>query len=100
MVTERVFWGYLMAWVFGLEVACEAHDGPQSDGASQRAAVCPPNPLEHRLGENMAVFFGVGERREVTEDRLGVSEPITKSPTHGEVEINGRGQHGVTSGQG
>ena len=31
---------------------------------------------------------------------LGVSEPKTEDPAHGEVGINGRAQHDGTSGQG
>ena len=89
-----------MAFVFCLEVAREADDRPQPHTASQRAPVCGPNPFEDRPGANVGVFLRGGERSEVTQDRLGVSEPKSERPTNGEVGINGRVQHGATSGQG
>ena len=83
-----------------MEVACEANERAQPDAVSQRAPVCSSNPFEDRPGADVSVFLGGGERSEVTENRLGVSEPKTEVSTHGEVGINGRSQHDVTSGQG
>ena len=100
IATECILWRYFVAFVFCMEIAGEAHDRPQPDTASQRASICRPNPFEDRPSANVCVLLRGGERREVTEDHLGVAEPKTQGPTNGEVGINGRGQHGATSGQG
>jgi hypothetical protein len=91
MTTEGIFWRYLMAFIFCMEVASEADDRPQPDAASQRAPICGSNPFEDRPGTNVGIFLRGGERNEVTEDHLGISEPKTEGPTNGEVGINGRG---------
>jgi hypothetical protein len=90
----------LRAIVFGMEVARESDERSQPDAASQRAPVGGSNPFEDRPGTNVGVFLRGGERSEVTEDTLGVSEPKTEGPAPGEVGINGRVQHDGTCGQG
>ena len=78
-----------MTFVFCMEVVREAHDRSQPHAAYQRAPVGGANPFEHRPGADVGVFLRVGERREVTQDHLGVSEPIAEGPTMVEIGING-----------